>query len=90
MKVISATSARANFFGLIDQVTEENEEVMITTRRKNAVLVSEEEWRSIQAALAGKQAASEPRPFGLARGEFVLPDDFNEPLPDEILESFEN
>ncbi len=51
MKVISATSARANLFGLIDQVTDEHEEVMITTKRKNAVLVSEEDWRSLQETL---------------------------------------
>lgn len=29
------------------------------------------------------------RPYGLAKGEFVVPDDFNEPLPDEILDAFE-
>ena len=29
------------------------------------------------------------RPLGLAKGEFVVPDDFNEPLPDEILDLFE-
>ena len=29
------------------------------------------------------------RPFGLAKGEFVVPDDFDEPLPEEILASFE-
>ena len=51
MRVISATSARANFFGLIDQVAEEHEEVLITTKRNNAVLISEEDWRSIQETL---------------------------------------
>ena len=51
MKVVNATNARANIFSLIDQVTEEHEEVMITTKRKNAVLVSEEDWRSIQETL---------------------------------------
>jgi antitoxin YefM len=51
MRVVSATSARANLFGLIDQVTDEHEEVMITTKRKNAVLVSEEDWRSMQETL---------------------------------------
>jgi antitoxin YefM len=51
MKVINATAARANFFNLIDQVAEEHEEVMITTKRNNAVLVSEEDWRSIQETL---------------------------------------
>jgi antitoxin (DNA-binding transcriptional repressor) of toxin-antitoxin stability system len=29
------------------------------------------------------------RPFGLARGDFVVPDDFDDPLPDEVLEQFE-
>jgi antitoxin (DNA-binding transcriptional repressor) of toxin-antitoxin stability system len=30
-----------------------------------------------------------PRPYGLAKGQFVVPDDFNDPLPDEILREFE-
>jgi antitoxin (DNA-binding transcriptional repressor) of toxin-antitoxin stability system len=29
------------------------------------------------------------RPIGLAAGEFVVPDDFNDPLPDELLDAFE-
>jgi len=37
--------------------------------------------------IAGPLAA--PRPFGLASGEFVVPDDFDAPLPDEILREFE-
>ncbi len=30
------------------------------------------------------------RPFGLAKGLFVVPDDFDAPLPDDILEEFYN
>lgn len=30
-----------------------------------------------------------PRPSGLAKGEFIVPDNFNAPLPDEILDLFE-
>ncbi len=90
MKVISATSARANLFGLIDQVTDEGEEVMITTKRKNAILVSEDDWRSLQNKLLGKNGGKGPRPFGLAKGAFVVPDDFNDPLPNEVLDDFEN
>lgn len=30
-----------------------------------------------------------PRPFGLAAGAFVVPDDFDAPLPDAILNDFE-
>lgn len=29
------------------------------------------------------------RPFGLAAGEFTVPDDFDDPLPEEILRQFE-
>lgn len=28
-------------------------------------------------------------PIGLAKGQFTVPDDFNDPLPDEILDLFE-
>ena len=31
----------------------------------------------------------EPRPFGLCEGEFVVPDDFDAPLPNDILDGFE-
>ncbi len=30
------------------------------------------------------------RPFGLCRGEFVVPDDFDAPLPKELLSYFES
>jgi antitoxin (DNA-binding transcriptional repressor) of toxin-antitoxin stability system len=29
------------------------------------------------------------RPVGLAAGEFVVPDDFDDPLPDDLLKAFE-
>lgn len=31
---------------------------------------------------------TEPRPAGLAKGEFVVPDDFDDPLPDDVLKAF--
>ena len=30
-----------------------------------------------------------PRPIGLAKGRFEVPDDFNSPLPEEIIRGFE-
>jgi len=30
-----------------------------------------------------------PRPFGLAAGSFVVPDDFDDPLPEDVLRDFE-
>jgi antitoxin (DNA-binding transcriptional repressor) of toxin-antitoxin stability system len=29
------------------------------------------------------------RPFGLCAGEFTVPDDFDQPLPEDILKAFE-
>ncbi len=51
MRTITATSARANFFGLIDETAEAHEPILITTKRNNAVLISEEDWRSIEETL---------------------------------------
>ena len=30
-----------------------------------------------------------PRPIGLAAGDFVVPEDFDDPLPEDILNAFE-
>jgi antitoxin (DNA-binding transcriptional repressor) of toxin-antitoxin stability system len=35
------------------------------------------------------KTANGPRPIGLAAGEFVVPDDFDDPLPDDLLDAFE-
>ncbi|MEX1104022.1 MAG: type II toxin-antitoxin system Phd/YefM family antitoxin [Dehalococcoidia bacterium] len=51
MRTISATTARENLYRLIDEVAESSEPVQISGRRANAVLVSEDDWRSIQETL---------------------------------------
>lgn len=33
--------------------------------------------------------ATQPRPFGLCAGQFKVPADFDEPLPDDIVRGFE-
>ena len=35
------------------------------------------------------QPSSQPRPTGLAKGQFTVPDDFNAPLPEDVLQTFE-
>jgi hypothetical protein len=32
---------------------------------------------------------SQPRPIGLAKGQFAVPNDFNAPLPEDVLKTFE-
>jgi antitoxin YefM len=49
--IISVTEARQTLFGLVDQVNESHEPVTITSKRGSVVLVSEEDWRSIQETL---------------------------------------
>jgi prevent-host-death family protein len=34
-------------------------------------------------------ASRQPRPYGLCAGEFATPDDFDAPLPDDIVAAFE-
>ena len=36
-----------------------------------------------------KESAPQRRPFGLCAGEFTVPDDFDAPLPEEVLADFE-
>ena len=51
MTAVSATTARANLYRLIDQVNEDSEPVTITGQRGNAVLVGEADWQAIQETL---------------------------------------
>ncbi len=40
------------------------------------------------ARLVPIKAKGVPRPLGLAKGEFVVPEDFDQPLPPEVEEDF--
>ncbi|MEI6623887.1 MAG: type II toxin-antitoxin system prevent-host-death family antitoxin [Actinomycetes bacterium] len=48
MTAMTASEARRNLFGLIEQVNEDCEAVEILSKRGNAVLISEAEYRSLQ------------------------------------------
>ena len=45
MVTMSATKARANFFTLVNDV---DEPVVITGKRGNKVMISEDDWRAIE------------------------------------------
>ena len=51
MSALSATDARARLYRLIDEAAETHEPILITGKRSNAVLLSEDDWRSIQETL---------------------------------------
>ncbi len=47
-------------------------------------------FRALVIILEGEKPIADLRPFGLCQGEFTVPDDFDVPLPDEILATFES
>ena len=51
MSTVNVTEARAKLYRLIDEAAESHEPVFITGKRANAVLLSEDDWRSIQETL---------------------------------------
>jgi len=51
MSAITASKARSQLYRLIDDAAQSHDPVLITGKRANAVLVSEEDWRSMQETL---------------------------------------
>jgi len=51
MPPLTATEARAKLYRLIDEAAASHEPGVITGKRGSAVLISEDDWRSIQKAL---------------------------------------
>ena len=51
MSTLSATEARTKLYRLIDQTSLSHEPIVITGKRGNAVLISEDDWRSIQETM---------------------------------------
>lgn len=51
MTTVTATEARKLLYRLLDEVADEREPVLITGKRHNAVLLSEDDWRGIQETL---------------------------------------
>lgn len=51
MSTLSATEARANLYRVIDETAQSHEPVLITSKRNNAVLISERDWNAIQETL---------------------------------------
>lgn len=51
MKTLTATQARKDIYRLLDEAAETHKPIQITGKRSNAVLISEDDWRSIQETL---------------------------------------
>ncbi|MFH1856122.1 MAG: type II toxin-antitoxin system Phd/YefM family antitoxin [Candidatus Omnitrophota bacterium] len=51
MTTLTASQARSMLYKLLDKAAITHEPIQITGKRHNAVLISEEDWRSIQETL---------------------------------------
>jgi prevent-host-death family protein len=51
MTTLTASEARAGLYRLIDQAAESHKPIVISGKRSNAVLISEEDWSAIQETL---------------------------------------
>jgi prevent-host-death family protein len=51
MMTLTANAARAQLHRLLDKAAASHEPIQITSRRSNAVLIAEEDWRAIQETL---------------------------------------
>lgn len=45
---------------------------------------------SVIVTILDQESKEEMRPFGLSKGDFVVPEDFDAPLPADVLADFEN
>jgi prevent-host-death family protein len=78
MKQVTLARAKAELSALLDRV--ESGETVVITRRHRPVA---------EVRPAGPRRRTKPRPVGLCRGEFQVPDDFDAPLPNDVLAEFD-
>ncbi len=51
MTILNVTEARSRLYNLIDEASTSHQPIIITGKRSNAVLVSEEDWKAISETL---------------------------------------
>ncbi len=51
MRTLTVSQARVQLYKLLDKTAESHEPIQITGKRNNAVLISEDDWRSIKETL---------------------------------------
>jgi antitoxin YefM len=51
MTTMKVTEARSKLYRLLDSVAENHEPILITGKRNNAILISEDDWRAIEETM---------------------------------------
>lgn len=80
MTTITLEDIQRDLVGYLHRVQEG--ETLVVTEANNPLV-------EIKPAGHTDNQAQPLRPFGLCAGEFTVPDDFDAPLPEEILQEFE-
>ena len=80
MTTISVNDIQQDLAGYLTRV-QAGETLLITQARRPVV-----EINPVKSVEAGGERAL--RPIGLTEGQFIVPDDFDDPLPDEIQRLF--
>ena len=78
MIIVDATAVASDLGAYLSKV-EHGETVVIAVRN-----------RQVAELRATNALPLTPRPFGLSVGEFVVPPDFDAPLPEDLLADFES
>jgi PHD/YefM family antitoxin component YafN of YafNO toxin-antitoxin module len=65
MKTLTVSQARKKIYKLLDETAESHEPIQITGKRSNAVLVGEDDWRSITLYLTSIPGMAESIKEGL-------------------------
>ncbi len=50
-KIMSVSQVRADIYNIVDETAQTHEPILITGKRNNAVLLSQEDWNAIEETL---------------------------------------
>ena len=64
-------------------------ELYLNKVKKGDVIIIKDKDETIAQIEPANNILSKKRPIGLAKGDFAVPDDFDSPLPKEIIQLFE-
>ncbi len=79
--VITASQARSQLFPLIEQVNTDSTPIFITSKKGNAVLVSESEWEAIIETMYLLRTSTNREHLAKSRAEVLSGDMFEYELP---------
>lgn len=78
-KIVNMHEAKSTLSRLVDQASAGEEIIIAKAGKPKARLVPIKETKAVP----------KPRPLGLLKGKIWIADDFDAPLPDDLLDAFE-